>query len=106
MVKMRQLNRLTVLVPLLILAACGSPTIPTISTVDGVPTAATNATPPRYILCSLDTVIKYAAPKAGQVDSAANEFDRATTIGADAPNAPARGTIRYHNQVYRAACGN
>ncbi len=59
--------------------------------------------PPRYILCSLDPVISYAAPKPGQAETAANAFDTYETIG-DRKN-PKRGTIEYHNLAVTAACG-
>lgn len=94
-------NKLTALAPLLMLAACQSLTTPTISTVDGVPTHAPNVTPPKYILCSLDPVIKYAGAKPGELDDATNHLDRAATIG----DPQTRGTIRNHNTVVRAACG-
>jgi len=74
-------------------------------------TAACQATPttvtpvssgaPPSVLCSLDPPISYAAPKPGQVETAANSYDTAQTVGA--PNII--GTIRYHNAVRAAACG-
>lgn len=73
------------------MAGCGmTPTTGTVST-----------TPPRYILCSLDPPISYAAAKAGEQDTAANTLDTDATIG----NPKTRGTIRYHNAVVKAACG-
>lgn len=98
-------TKLIALIPLLILAGCLSPQIQKIGTVDSVPTSAPSAAAPKYILCSEDPLIAYSAPKSGEADSAANTLDTPATIGADAPQSPARGTIRFHNLTHTSACG-
>lgn len=64
------------------------------------PTAIGSPAPGGYVLCALDPPISYAAPKPGQVETAANSFDTTATVGRPGE----RGTIRDHNAVVGAAC--
>lgn len=86
-------NRLLGSMVLLIAPGCGMlPAIPT--------TATTDTKLPPYVLCSLDPVISFHAPRAGEMESSANEYDSAKTIG----DPKTRGTIAHHNAVVEAAC--
>lgn len=107
-----RLNKLTAwpLLLTLLTAACNTtPKISPVDTVDGVPTrapATTGVAPPRYILCSLDPLISYrgsvSASGEKRTDDTTNHLDTDATVG----NPSARGTIRHHNAVVKAACGD